>query len=121
MEEKMMNTRNNRTKGPARYKGRETFTPALTPVATPYRHAEADLDKLKNRLLREELARAATLDMNVYLRRAANDAAALAWLTPYPLLLLPTLFEEKALAARKVAVKAALIRERTSELLALAE
>jgi hypothetical protein len=32
---------------------------------------------------------------------AANEAAALAWYTGYPVLLFPTLFEEKAQAARK--------------------
>jgi hypothetical protein len=40
---------------------------------------------------------------------------------PYPLLLLPALFAEKALAARRAASRQALIRERSSELLALAE
>ena len=105
----------------ATFKVAERFTPAISPAATPSRYAEADLEQLKNRLLREELARATTLDLNVYLRRAANDAAALAWLTPYPLLVLPALFEEKALTARKQAVRAGHIRERSSELLALAE
>ena len=121
-KETKMKTRNNGTHlEPARYAGDEPFRPALLPAATPYRNAEADLDTLKNRLLREELARAATLELNVHLRRAANDAAALAWLTPYPLLLLPGLFEEKARRARKNVVRAASIRERSSGLLALAE
>lgn len=97
------------------------FTPATLPAATPSRNAEAALEQLKNRLLREELARAATLEMNVHLRRAANDAAALAWLTPYPLLLLPALFEEKVALARRQVVRAGRIRARSSELLSLTE
>jgi hypothetical protein len=97
------------------------FNAAAIPAA-PFRGAaETELDALKNRLLRQELARAVTLDTNVVLRRAANDAAALAWLTPYPLLVLPALFEEKARAARTKASRQSLIRERSTDLLALAE
>ena len=33
------------------------------------------------------------------MRRAANEAAALAWVTFYPLLVFPVLFEEKTAAA----------------------
>lgn len=54
-----------------------------------------DLERLKNRLLKAALAEAAP-GLNVPLRRAANDAAALVWLLPFPLLLLPELFAEKA-------------------------
>lgn len=95
-----------------------------TPVAlvAPFRGgAEAELEELKNRLLRQELAKIVTVEQNVLLRRAANDATALVWLTPYPLLLLPALFEEKARAARMEAVRRARIRERSSGLLTLAE
>ncbi|MEI2725601.1 MAG: hypothetical protein V9H26_19430 [Verrucomicrobiota bacterium] len=83
--------------------------------------AETELDQLKNRLLARELERTPSMGQNVGLRRAANDAVALAWLTPYPLLFLPALFEEKARAARIKAGRQALIRERSNELLALAE
>ena len=103
------------------------FAPAASfarPViaAVPFRGSvETELDQLKNRLLARELERTSTLEQNVGLRRAANDAAALVWLTPYPLLLLPALFEEKARAARLETGRQALIRERSTELLALAE
>jgi len=41
------------------------------------------------------------------LRRAANEAAALAWVTTFPLLVFPVLFEEKtALAVRQAARQA---------------
>jgi hypothetical protein len=117
------NTMNTRTYSePTENTANERFTPAHLPTATPHRlTVEADLEQLKNRLLREELTRAATLEMNVHLRRAANDAAALAWLTPYPLLVLPGLFDEKALIARKQAARAGSIRARSAELLALSE
>ena len=42
---------------------------------------------------------AATPELNAPLRRAANDAAALAWATVFPLLVFPVLFEEKIEAA----------------------
>lgn len=82
---------------------------------------DAELERLKERLLAVELARTTDLRANVLLRRAANEAVALVWLTPYPLLLLPSLFEEKARLARRSVGRQALIRERSSELLALAE
>ena len=41
----------------------------------------------------------ATPALNAPLRRAANDAAALAWTTVFPLLVFPVLFEEKTDAA----------------------
>lgn len=117
-----MNTKMKTNAIRAGYAAEPRFSPALLPAATPYRHtAEADLEQLKNRLLREALERAGTFELNVRLRRAANDAAALAWLTPYPLLLLPGLFEEKARLARKSACRQASIFKRSSELLALAE
>ena len=97
------------------------FEPAYIPAA-PYRGVvENELETLKRQLLAAELGRAADVGANVRLRRAANDAAALAWLTPYPLLVLPVLFEEKARESRKNAGRAALIRARSSELLSLAE
>jgi hypothetical protein len=64
------------------------------------------------------LAEAPTPELNPPLRRAANDAAALAWDTLYPLLVFPVLFEEKIEAALRHATRQACIRERSRELLA---
>ena len=61
---------------------------------------EAELEQLKNRLLRRTLDDAETPDLYEPLRRVANEAAALAWATPFPLLFLPALLEEKAAQAR---------------------
>lgn len=115
-----MKTRNTRV--PTDFGPNTRFELPVTPATPNYRGAvENSLERLKERLLAEELARTTSLEANVLLRRAANDAVALVWLTPFPLLLLPALFEEKARTARRNASKQALIRERTSELLALAE
>ncbi len=68
------------------------------PPATFRATQETEFERLKNRLLAEQLV-AATPELNVPLRRAANDAAALAWATVFPLLVFPVLFEEKIEAA----------------------
>ena len=115
-----MKTRNNAV--PTKFGPNTRFAPPIVAASTPFRGAvETELDRLKVRLLAAELARTTNLEMNVLLRRAANEAVALVWLTPFPLLLLPALFEEKARVARRAAGRQALIRERSSELLALAE
>jgi hypothetical protein len=77
---------------------------------------ENDLDALKARLLKEELARAENPALNPLLRRAANDAASLAWFTPFPLLVFPVLLEEKAQAARRQEARQRQIRSRSRAL-----
>lgn len=116
-----MKTRNSRVEAKAELRNRFAPVVASNPLPTFRNRVEADLDLLKEKLLANELARTTSLDANVRLRRAANEAVALVWLTPYPLLLLPTLFEEKARAARRAASRQALIRGKSSELVALAE
>ncbi|HUD82979.1 MAG TPA: hypothetical protein VMQ67_05730 [Candidatus Saccharimonadales bacterium] len=80
----------------------------------PFRGAlENELDALKARLLREELARAGEPALNPLLRRAANEAASLAWFTPFPLLVFPVLLAEKAEAARRQDARQRQIRRRS--------
>jgi hypothetical protein len=95
---------------------------ALVPEpAAPFtRTAETELERLKSQMLREAIAQTSTPGMLAPLRRAANEAAALAWLEPYPLLVFPTLFEEKALATRRRALRQELVRARSTELMAVA-
>src|SRR6478735_1045175 len=94
-----MNTRNNKV--PTKFGPNTRFAlPVLTTTPTLRSAMENELERLKERLLAAELARTINLDANVLLRRAANDAVALVWRTPCPLLLLPALFEEKARTAR---------------------
>ena len=67
--------------------------------ARPFRDAlEAAFEELKKQLLREQLEDLADPGLNSQLRGAANEAAALAWDTSFPLLLFPALFQEKAAA-----------------------
>ncbi|HWF18945.1 MAG TPA: hypothetical protein VG754_06730 [Verrucomicrobiae bacterium] len=99
---------------------RTRFAPEVrfdVPTA-PFRATETTaLDELKTRLLKQLLEQAAEPGQNVLLRRAANDAAAIAWLTQFPLLLFPTLLEEKARAAFAQHKRQAGIRRRSQNLL----
>lgn len=96
----------NRTETENLRKVRTTFAPETrfdlpAPPAAPFRGAlETNLEQLKTRLLAEWLAAAPEAALHAPLRRALNDAAAVAWTTPFPLLVLPELAREKAEAAR---------------------
>jgi len=84
----------------------------------PYRRTEEnELDRLKNRLLRQELARATGANAVVTLRRAANEAASLAWLEPFPMLVFPELFAEKLTRAWTSLERQRDIRTRSAHLL----
>lgn len=103
---------------PTRF-GPETRFEVTPAPAAPFRDTQDnELEALKGRLLREELGRAAETELTVRLRRAANEAAALAWATQYPLLVFPTLFDEKARTAQVEVKRQNCIRVRSSELLA---
>ncbi len=78
--------------------------------------AETELEALKNRLLRSEL-QSAEPGLLVALRRAANEAASLAWLEPHPLLVFPTLFGELALRAVRRHQKQGNVRTRSAAFL----
>ena len=81
--------------------GPETRFDMPPPLPAPFRAMLNDeLERLKDRLLREALAGAEPA-LVAPLRRAANEAAALAWVQPFALLLLPELFAEKARTAAK--------------------
>ncbi|MGO8701415.1 MAG: hypothetical protein ACLQVY_27330 [Limisphaerales bacterium] len=89
----------------------------ITPIpSVPFRGtSEGELEQLKDRLLRQALQRADP-ELNVPLQRAANEAASLAWFTPFPLLVFPVLLEEKAaMEERQLAVQRE-IRQRSQDL-----
>ncbi|MGB9603896.1 MAG: hypothetical protein ACP5MG_12755 [Verrucomicrobiia bacterium] len=110
---------NNRTKNnnekltiPTRFGPEVSFflTPSIT---VSFRGmVDTELERLKNRLLREALERAEP-EFYSLLRRAANEALALAYTTPYPILFFPLLFEEKVAEARKFYSKQRKIKEKT--------
>lgn len=77
----------------------------VKPVPTvPFRGTqETELERLKAELLKQHLNETTDAPTNARWRRAANDAATLAWLTPFPLLFFPALLEEKARQAERQA------------------
>lgn len=62
---------------------------------------EPEIERLKERVLHQLTREKPEPVFRVPLQRAVGDAAALAWLTPYPLLVLPLLAQEKAEIAIK--------------------
>jgi hypothetical protein len=114
-KEKTMNT--NRINLTARFAAETRFELRPNPPA-PFRAVlENEFEQLKTRLLAEQLARAGP-ELNAPLRRAANEAAALAWATVIPLLAFPALFEEKAAAAALQAGRQARIFRNSRNLVA---
>ena len=100
--------------------GSETGFEVKPASAAPFRAwQEAEFERLKTRLLAERLAGRWDPPSGGQLRRAANEAAALAWATRYPLLVYPALFEEKAEAALLRAERQEQVRQRSRELLAV--
>jgi hypothetical protein len=80
----------------------------------PLRQAFNDLH---DTLVTAELVSTPTLALHEPLRMAANEAAGVAWTTDFPLLVFPTLFEEKVARARKQQDRAERIKAQTSEML----
>jgi hypothetical protein len=87
-------------------------------AAAPFRAAqEARFEGLKHKLLLTSLNELPDARSNVRLRRAANEAAALAWMTSYPVLVFPVLFEEKARTSAAYARRQKQVKERTAQFL----
>jgi hypothetical protein len=96
----------------------ETYFEVAPVPAVPFRGTqETELDRLKARLLLELLQQTPDARLYAPLRRAANEAAGLAWFTPFPLLFFPVLFEEKALEALRQGARQRCIRNRSRSLL----
>jgi hypothetical protein len=101
---------------PARFGPETRFEVTPAPPA-PFRAIqETELERLKTRLLLGFLGELAEREFIPYVRRAANEAAALAWVMPYPLLTFPGLFEEKVKTALLYAERQATVRERSADL-----
>ena len=103
---------------PAQFGPETGFEVKPNPPAPFRARQEAELERLKAQLLAERLEGCEEARLLSHLRRAANEAAALAWVTHYPLLVFPALFEEKADAALLRAKRQEQIRQRSRELLA---
>lgn len=106
------------TKLKARF-GPETRFAVLPVPPAPFRATqESDFERLKSRLLTETLLSTGRPEFNATIRRAANEAAALAWVTFYPLLVFPGLFEEKLHHALRHGGSSAKVHAPNQELIA---
>src|SRR5215470_17936462 len=80
-----------------------------------------ELRHLMNCLLYEHTRAVSDAGVKPWLERAAEDAASIAWATPYPLLVLPVLLDEKLSEARRKAEVQRSIYVRSQPILALTE
>lgn len=111
-----MNAKNNQLKPEF---GPETRFEVRPAVAAFRVTQETELERLKGQLLKAALNATPDQDANAPLRRAANEAAALAWTTQFPLLFFPTLLEEKAVQALQRVEKQRDIFVRTQQIFAV--
>ena len=71
---------------------------------------------LQETLVTETLDDTQTLALHAPVKQAANEAAGLAWITGFPLLVFPTLFQEKVDVVRKRQDRAQRIKAQTANL-----
>ena len=86
---------------PARFARVTRFAVAPTPAAALRDAQQPEFERLKARLLQQLLQESGDAELHASYLRAAHDAAAAAWMSGFPLLALPVLFEEKAALARR--------------------
>ncbi len=90
----------------------------LKPVPpAPFRaNLETEFERLKDALLAEQLYLADEAELYAPVRRAANEAGAIAWASQFPLLIFPVLFEEKTATVVRQAKRQARIYANSVEL-----
>ena len=79
---------------------------------------EGQFAELKEGLLDDELQSTKSVRLQPRLELAANEAAALAWTTDYPLLVFPALFDELARRERVRETRQQKIRAKSEKLMA---
>ncbi len=105
-----------KTKIFARFAPETRFELRPTPAA-PFRASlETEFERLKDTLLAEQLYLADEAELYAPVRRAANEAGAIAWATQFPLLVFPILFEEKTETVVRQAKRQARIYANSVEL-----
>ena len=79
-----------------------------------------ELERLTHCLLSKQLSVSTDPQAQHWMKRAADEAASIAWATTYPLLVLPVLLEEKLSVARRKAELQRSIYLRSQAIIALA-
>jgi hypothetical protein len=80
----------------ARFAPEVEFELSPVPGPVPPETVRIKFDELQGRLVEATMGESTSPFVRGRIHQAARDAAALAWTTPYPLLVLPELFLEKA-------------------------
>jgi hypothetical protein len=99
-----MKSKTNARRVPTRFSRPTRFTLEPTFGALRAQRQKA-FEDLKSRLVPSVLEDVAEPGVQRQLRLAANEAAAIAWLTPFPLLVFPVLLEEKAAEVQQYALR----------------
>ena len=107
-----MKTQNKKLKLRPRFEPEAAWELTPVPAAPARGPQEVELERLKETLLNEALNRTKNPAVREPLRQAVHDAAALAWTTPFPLLVLPELLREKVEGACRYVAKQATVRGR---------
>ncbi len=76
------------------------FELAFQPGTVSPKSVRIRFQELEHRLLEEILGGSANSILREIMHGVANEAAALAWTTQFPLLIMPVLFQEKARSVR---------------------
>jgi hypothetical protein len=100
---------------PTRFRTETRFV--LEPKFAPLTHdaAHAAFEDLKTSVLQPVLTKTLDLTLRRQLHLAANEAAAAAWTTPFPLLFLPALLEEKASEVHRYVARQQEVEEATQD------
>ncbi|MBI2946331.1 MAG: hypothetical protein HYY23_01710 [Verrucomicrobia bacterium] len=85
---------------PAQFAPDVEFELAPVPGVVPPETVRIKFHELQSRLVEASLIESWSQSVRGRIHQAANEAAALAWTTPYPLLVMPELFLEKARETR---------------------
>ena len=96
-------------------------TPLLPRPPSERCGATVELERLKKCLLYEHTRAVSDAMLQDWLKRGADEAASIAWATPYPLLVFPLLLDEKLSEARRKAEVQKSIYVRSGQIVALAE
>jgi len=75
------------------------------------------METLKNRLLTDRLGSVSDSELRETIQLAAHESVALAWSTPFPLLVLPELIEENGRAAQRRLEMQRRIRDRSKRMI----
>ena len=103
---------------PAQWAADVAFELTPVPGAVPPEMVRIKFMELQSGLVKDCLGETRNPIVRGGIHSAANEAAALAWMTAYPLLVMPVLFHEKARETRRRLDKQQSVSMRTERLIA---